>query len=280
MSAKEKDPRYDASDLPPSTHKVRYALRCIGKLLSIAVFGIGAVLLGLIVFPLLRLVVHPKERFKKTARHFVSLTFRFFWGMLAFLHLAKISIDKEEKKKLCKLKSTIIVANHPSILDVVAIISLVPNTDCIVNGSLSKGIFALVIKELYIVNSLGWEEMCALSKDSLNAGANLIIFPEGTRTPRHGKNLYKRGASRIALNCQKPILPIYIGGNDKYGLGKHDAFFSFNKEEAYHFDLYPLKPIFPVEYKHLEAQIASRRITERIYETIKTEALNRDGKTL
>lgn len=280
MSHIIEDNRYDASDLPPAKNPFVYALRCLGKLFAIAFFGLGALLLGLIVLPILRLFVHPRERFKKSARRFISLTFRFFWAFLAFLHLARLTISAKEKETLKNLSSKIIVANHPSLLDVVAIISLVPNTDCIVNGALSRGIFAIIIKELYIVNTLGWEEMLSLSKTSLQNGANLIIFPEGTRTPRHGRNPYKRGAARIALSTNHSIVPIYIGGNDKYGLGKHDAFFSFNKEEPYLFSLSLLDEISMKDYTNLEGQHAARRITERIYESIKDTALKKDNRVL
>jgi 1-acyl-sn-glycerol-3-phosphate acyltransferase len=39
-------------------------------------------------------------------------------------------------------------------------------------------------------------------------GIWVIMFPEGTRTPRGGQGVYKSGASRLAIASGVPIVPI------------------------------------------------------------------------
>ena len=278
MEKSKIDDRYSASDLPPAKNKLLYAYRCFSKLFYIGFFGIGSIIIGLVIFPLMRLVLHPKERFRKHARRFISFTFKFFIGCLWATRVGKHTFHDKEKYK--NLKSKIIVANHPSLLDVVYLISVIPNADCIVRGGLTRTPFVAIIKQLYLVNNMGLEEMLDLSKKSLNEGNNLIIFPEGTRTPRHGTNQFKRGASRIAVECACDIQMIYIGGSDKYGLGKYDAFFSYNKNEIYNYDIYFLDEIKVSDYSEFEPQIAARRITDKIHEKIAEKAMEIDGRII
>lgn len=278
MTEEELAQRYSADDLPPIKNWIWYTYICFIKVFMFTFFGAGSIVLAIIVFPILRLFVHPKERFQKAARATVSATFRFFIGMHVLVGASKNTVN--DKKAFRNLRSTIIVANHPSIMDVVYLISLVPNADCIVRGGLTKTVLAGVINQLYIVNSLGYDEMIELSKKSLASGTNLIVFPEGTRTPRHGTNPYKKGAARIALEAGCDVQPVYIGGNDKYGLGKHDKFLSYNHTEVYHFDIHLLERIKIADYAEFEPQIAAKRLTAEMHKRIAGKALEIDNRIL
>jgi 1-acyl-sn-glycerol-3-phosphate acyltransferase len=61
----------------------------------------------------------------------------------------------------------------------------------------------------YICNDRGPEliEDCIAS---LRAGGNLIIFPEGTRTPRGAAPALKRGAANIAVRGARAVTPVLI----------------------------------------------------------------------
>lgn len=270
--------RYSHDDLPPVKNRAFYIYGCLVKLFFYAFFGVGSVALGIVVFPIERLLFHPKEKFQKIARATVSVSFRFFITVLRLIGGVRVNVP--DKEKFRNLKSKIIIANHPSMLDIVFIISLVPNADCIVRGSLAKSVYASVIRQLYIVNTLGNEEMLELSKESLATGMNLVVFPEGTRTPRHGTNSYKKGAARIALFANCDVQPVYIGGNDKYGLGKHDAFLSFSRAGPYRYDIYLLPQIDIADYANLEPQIAAKRITQKMHEVIAEAAKEIDGRVV
>ncbi len=276
MKTDEDEWRYSAKDLPPAKNKLLYAYRCFMKLFMHAFFGIGSIILAVVIFPIMRIFIHPQKRFKTAARHFVTLTFKMFTGFMRITGVMKMSVDDRETLK--NLKSHIVVANHPSKLDVVVLISLIPNADCIVRGSLAKTVLAGVIRQLYIVNSKGTEEMMELSRESLETGTNLIVFPEGTRTPRHGTNAYKRGAAQIALKTGHDVLPIYIGGNDKYGLGKHDKIWSYNKTERYFYDIHVLDEIKISNYSSLESGIAARHLTDDMHKVIAAQAKEIDNR--
>ena len=266
---------YSHDELPPPKNPFLYYYRCFAKLFMIFLIGFGSIILGALCFTFLRIFVHPQKNFKKAARTLVSYSFKLYIGLCTIFGLVRTRVNNKEKYK--NLKSCIVVANHPSALDMVYIISLVPNAVCVVNSYLTKTPLAFVIKQIYLVNSLDFFELQECCKKELSEGANIIIFPEGTRTPRHGSYKYKRGAARIALASSCPVQPIYIGGNDKYGLGKHDDFLSFNRTERWFYDFYILEQISMKDYENLESQIASRHITKEILSRISKKALEQDG---
>jgi len=206
--------------LPPISNRALYAYRVLAKWFSFFFFGLCSLILGTSVLPVMRLILHPKGKFQKYGRRFVSRFFRFFISLMHTLRIVDIEVDGREKYR--NLSSRIIVANHPSLLDVVMLISLIPNADCVVNSYLNHNILRGVVRQLYILNSREVEDIFRACTESLREGNCLVVFPEGTRTPRVGRNILKKGAARIALAAGYSIVPVHIGGTDKFGLGKKD----------------------------------------------------------
>lgn len=259
--------------------------QCFIKLFCYTFFGLGSVVLAVLVFPWIRVFVHPNEKFQIKAREFVSGSFRMFTNVMRGTGALSLKVD--DRKKFRNLHGKIIIANHPSMLDFVFIMSLVPNANCIVKGGLAKSILGGVVRQCYIVNSLNFDQLCTLCKQTIDEGNNVIIFPEGTRTPRHGKNPYKKGAARIAYFAKCGVQPVLVGGNDKYGLGKHDPFWSYNHTERYVYDFKMLPEIKIDEYLDLTETIAAKRLTDKMEDVIcsavdendKYYRTNRDNQT-
>ncbi len=53
-----------------------------------------------------------------------------------------------------------------------------------------------------------WAKVAAQGKKLAAQGIWVIMFPEGTRTPRGSQGVYKSGAARLAIECGLPIVPI------------------------------------------------------------------------
>ncbi|MDD6968731.1 MAG: lysophospholipid acyltransferase family protein [Treponema sp.] len=266
ITKKELDEKYNHKDMPKIENYLFNFCGCFMKIFAMTVFGVGAVILAVFVFPFIRLFTLRRKDFGVVARAYVSHTFRVFLGFLNILHVSIRKVENEDDYR--NIHSKIIIANHPSLLDFVYIMSLVPNSTCIVRGGLTKTPLRGVIKQAYITNTTTFEDMCVECKKLTDMGCNVIIFPEGTRTPRHGKNNYKKGAARIALYCGCDIQPIFIGGSDKYGLGKHDPLWSYNHVEPYLYDFKKLPVISIDEYKDLSEPIAAKRLTEKMEEVL------------
>ena len=268
MKDSEIEAKYNHKDLPKVENILTYSLGCLMKILAIVYFGVGAVFLAIFVFPFIHLFASRKKQdFGVTARAYVSHTFRVFLDGLNLTHTSIRRVDDAEAYR--EIHSKIIIANHPSLLDFVYIMSLVPNSTCIVRGSLTKTPLAGVIKQAYITNTTEFDDVLAECKKLTDQGCNVIIFPEGTRTPRHGQNNYKKGAARIALYCGCDVQPIFIGGSDKYGLGKHDPLWSYNHVEPYLYD-FKLLPVISVdEFKDMSAPMAAKHLTEKMEQVIR-----------
>ena len=55
-----------------------------------------------------------------------------------------------------------------------------------------------------------WAKVAAQGKALLARGHWVIMFPEGTRTPRGSKGTYKSGATRLAIATGVPVVPIAV----------------------------------------------------------------------
>ena len=139
---------------------------------------------------------------------------------------------------LDKLKEAkLILANHPSLIDVVFLISFVPNASCVVKGKLLRNPFmwGAVKAAGYIVNNENADEVILNAAEIFNKGYALIVFPEGTRTtPFHSIKL-KRGAANIALRTGVDITPVIIECTST-GLTKEDSWYSI-PDQRMHFQI-------------------------------------------
>lgn len=126
-------------------------------------------------------------------------------SMIESTNKSKTTIDKISSTK----PSQIIIANHPSLLDVVLLLANIARINCVVKASLSKNIFLFgAIKASgYILNTAN-EELLQKSIDALKSGESLLIFPEGTRTK--DKISFHKAASYIAIHGAKSLSAIFI----------------------------------------------------------------------
>jgi len=253
-------------ELPPIKNRALYAYRVSVKWFSFFFLGFCTVILLTVIFPITRLVIRGEERFKKFGRRFVSGSMRFYISVIHLL--GGVSLEVDDREAYRHINSKIVVANHPSIFDVIVLLSLIPNADCIAAGYLNRSILRGVIRQLYITSSNDVDDIIRACSESVKRGNCLIIFPEGTRTPRHGKVILKKGAARIAINSGCGILPLYISGTDKYGLGKHDPWFSYNTQERYIFNIRMGEEISPEKYMSMSRPAAVRAMTKEIADAI------------
>ena len=187
---------------------LRRAWRVPATAFAFAFFGVGGVLLGLVVLPLQRLFVRDARRRVLYARALVHHAFANFIRLLRVLRIISFEIHGRER---LDRQGLLILANHPTLIDVVFLISLVRNADCIVRAGLARNPFTRgpVRATGYICND-GGPELVEAAAASLQAGNNLVVFPEGTRS-RPGEPLQmQRGAARIAMRSERPITPVTI----------------------------------------------------------------------
>lgn len=168
------------------------------------IFGFGGLFLTLIIFPIQKLLVRDTNRQKKIARKTVHYTFKFFIALMAFTGIFSFSLRKAEQLKA--IQGHLVLTNHPSLIDVVVLISIIPNADCVVKTHLFKNVFLRgVVKSTGYISNADPEGLLDDCQASLTAGNNLIIFPQGTRTKPDEILKFQRGAANIAVRCQSKV---------------------------------------------------------------------------
>lgn len=176
--------------------------------LCFAVFGLGGIVFGLTLFPLACLPARDAETAKRRAQWIVH---RWFW---LFSHLMRvvgvISWEIHGAEKLTR-SGQMIIANHPTLIDVVLLIGYIPEVDCIVKESLFRNPFTRlpISWARYISNSTP-SQLVADCAATLKAGNSLLLFPEGTRSVPGQPIHIPHGTARIALESGAPVLPVTI----------------------------------------------------------------------
>jgi len=117
--------------------KINHAWRWFGTAFSFFMFGVGGVILLLVVMPLLNLLTGNGERREKWAQNLIHIIFRMFIGLMKGLGVLSYRISGLENLQGAKL----VLANHPSLIDVVFLIAMMPNANCIVKGRLTRNLF-------------------------------------------------------------------------------------------------------------------------------------------
>jgi 1-acyl-sn-glycerol-3-phosphate acyltransferase len=175
----------------------------------------------------------PRRTAQRVGRHVIMLGFR------AYLFVLRVSgIVKCDLTALDALRndpSLIIATNHPALIDVVLIGSRLPNIVCVLKAKLLDNL--LLGGGASMAGYVRNDSISMLIRESmvaLHGGAQLLIFPEGTRTVQQPINEFKGGFGLVAKKAGVPIQTVFIETNTPF-LGKH----------------WPLlkKPEFPLVYR-------------------------------
>ena len=180
---------------------------------SLAVLCLGWLPFAMLLYPLL-----PRRLGQPLGRRFASGGFRFYLWLLECLCACRF--DLAALDKLRDQGPLIIAANHPSLLDAVLIVSRLPNAVCVMKASLMDNVLFGAAARLarYIRNNAPLE-MILDSREELRRGAQLVIFPEGTRTDRFPLNSCQPTVGLIARRSGVPVQTLWMDFSTPY-LGK------------------------------------------------------------
>lgn len=141
-----------------------------------------------------------------------------FWGWL-ITTWSGVSVRVEGLERLDRSKPYIFVANHQSQFDIF-----------VLDGFLDIDFRWLAKKELFRLPFFGWAMLLAGSipvdrshgrkalksldeaAKRIAAGASVVIFPEGTRSPDGRLQPFKAGAMQLAIKSGVELVPMAISG--------------------------------------------------------------------
>jgi 1-acyl-sn-glycerol-3-phosphate acyltransferase len=155
---------------------------------------------------------------RRIGRAMIAYGYRSFWRLAAFSRM--IRLDAEVLDALRDERGLIVVANHPSMLDAVMLVSRLPRSACIMKASLLRNPFlgpgARLARYIHNHSTYGMAQ-CAVR--DLQEGGQLVLFPEGTRTTLRPHNPLQATFAIIAKRAQVPVQVVFIDTVSPY-LGK------------------------------------------------------------
>lgn len=231
--------------------KIRSAMVFI----SFFVFGFGAVLLNFLIFPFI------KDN-KALCSDIIHYTWKFFVYFMMVLGLFTLDI-----KNLSKIENKVIVATHPSFIDIVILIALIPHSTCFVKKELAYNpILKNLVNSIFITNEVDLEELKSESKKMLDLGFNVIIFPSGIRHRRNEFPKIKKGASLIALNANKNIVPIRFFSNNDF-MFINQPFYEVG-EKRVTFEIEQMPEINVQDFISASEIVSKKKITQQIEKSL------------
>lgn len=236
---------------------------------SFLTFGLGGVVLTLAAVPVLYLLPGGPLRRERRAKAVIHYAFRGFMELMRMLGV--LTYEVEDRQRLNR-PGQLIIANHPTLIDIVFLIAFIKRADCVVKSSLLRNPFMLgpITAANYIANDSS-ERVLELAEQSFQRGNSLIVFPEGTRTTSGQPLSMQRGAANIALRCHCEVLPVVIRC-EPGTLTKELKWYQI-PERRFHITLTP-QPALPMAPFQQEkaVSLAARKLT-RFFEDYFTQEL-------
>lgn len=183
--------------------------RSLITILCFVAFGIGGTLMSAVLMPLLMLMPGTTPARRARARHVIGFCFRLLVRTLVATGCMRFQTRGLDR--LARAHGTLVLANHPTYIDVVVLISLMPQANCVVKGALWRNPFYWgIVRAAGYINNASPEGVIDACADALRQGETLLLFPEGTRTTPGQEMRFQRGAAHVALKAKAAVTPILI----------------------------------------------------------------------
>ncbi|EDZ63403.1 lysophospholipid acyltransferase family protein [Sulfurimonas gotlandica] len=206
-------------------------------------------LIGLFVIPSLLIygisypfVKYPQDRFQ----YLSSVIYKIF-----FFSIPRIKLDIKLLEELPK--SAVYVSTHQSNLDYPILGYFIQKYLIMTTMNFKKIPFISQVGHLIGIRHLDKNNLGNISdtygefEQMLQEDRNVVFFAEGTRGSGKGLGRFKKGAFRLAMKTNKPIIPIVIDGSADI-LAKGNFCFSGTKKANIKVQM--LEPIYPDKFSN------------------------------
>ncbi len=166
-----------------------------------------------IVYLIIWMITLPFDPCRIICHYFVA-----YWSGLYILINPWWKLTIENRHRLERGKTYIILSNHQSIIDILMLYQLYFPFRWISKIELFRvpvvGWILYLNKYIPVIrgDKISAEQMIRRAVKSLADGISVLIFPEGTRTVDGNIGIFREGAFKIALETKVPVLPVIIDG--------------------------------------------------------------------
>jgi 1-acyl-sn-glycerol-3-phosphate acyltransferase len=131
-----------------------------------------------------------------------------------------VRVEAEGLANVDRTRSYVFMSNHQSVLDIGALVLTLPVSWRFVAKRELTWIpffgWALGLSDQIVIdrgNRAKAVRSLARAAERIRTGVNVIIFPEGTRSPTGAMREFKSGGFHLAIEAQVPVLPATISGS-------------------------------------------------------------------
>ncbi len=177
---------------------------------------LGLAFLGTSAAAAILLLLLPRRWQQPVGQAMIQRAFRFALRGMRITGLFHSDLDALDA--LGNARGIVVAPNHPSLIDVMLVGARVPRLVCIAKPALWNNPFVWGSLRLAgYIQAEGNKPMIRRAVTALEAGHNLLIFPEGTRTPP-GVVLgsVKPGFALMARLAHAPVQAVLIRSNSPY----------------------------------------------------------------
>ena len=182
----------------------------------LVVFAVSCLLWGVLaalLFPFL-----PRQLRQTVGQRLIMAGFRYFIALMRASGV--MCCDLGAIDSLRNDGPLIIAPNHPTLLDVMLVVSRLPRVVCTAKARLlNNPIFGASARLAGYIRNDAPVHLIRESIRQLRDGRQLLIFPEGTRSRGATVGALKGGFAFIAQHAAVPIQVVFIDGNSRF-LGK------------------------------------------------------------
>lgn len=177
--------------------------------------------------------VLPREAGARLGQFAIMAGFRWYVG--AMQATGRVRCDLTALDALRDAGPLVIAPNHPSLLDVVLIVSRLPRVVCIAKPAIwDNPLLGGGARLAAYVRNDAPHMLIRRAAEAVARGRQLLVFPEGTRTVHPPIDPFKGGFALVARRAGAPVQTVFIESNTDF-LGKGRPLFK--------------RPRFPLIYR-------------------------------
>ena len=155
-----------------------YYWRLLMTAICFAGFGAGGVFVTLILVPFLHLLPGGEQALHRRTRYVIHKMFRLI--MYTAHNTGILRFKVTNGLDLSRATNVLVLSNHPSYIDVVALLAWIPDANCVVKSEHWRNpVFGGAVRAAGYIRNDSPEAVIEGCAKNLKGGDSLIIFPEG-----------------------------------------------------------------------------------------------------